>query len=251
MVSPSPSGNTHPSLHERLNRIRRTELFHGDFESGAALMRRCEITHADIPELMQIVGESLLDCDPIRFDSLQTMPDGDGNPTDWHNGYLLATPTDDWIATVVAVRALMEFKAIVAIPLFIEILFESWRFPRLSVDEEADHFFAPLGEIAIEPLVSAFNLSEGDEDDGRRNVAAALGFIGNMHASLQPKISYHLITWLGRHNLQNIDSNSEIACVLLDFKDIAAREAIRAAFDAGCIDPRVCGNWNEIEAELS
>ncbi len=145
----------------------------------------------------------------------------------------------------------MEFKAIVAIPLFIEILFESWQFPRLAVNEEAEHFFAPLGEIAIEPLVRAFDLSTDDQDDGRRNVAAALGFMGEMHLSLQAKISHHLITWLNRHNQQNIDSNSEIACVLLDFKHTAAKDALRAAFDAGCIDPQVCGTWAEIEAELS
>ncbi len=88
MISPLPPSETRPSLHERLKRIRRTELFHGDLESAADLMRRCEITHADIPELMHIVAENLLDCDPARFDNLQFMLECDGNPIDWHDGYL-------------------------------------------------------------------------------------------------------------------------------------------------------------------
>jgi hypothetical protein len=124
----------------------------------------------DIPELMNVVAEDLLDCDPTRFDELQRIPDPDGSDTHWYNNYLLATPSDDWIASIVAVRALIELKAEEAIPLFVDLLFQTWRFPRLTVDVEAQYFFAPLGKIAIEPLCDAFEFSGPEKDEGRRDV---------------------------------------------------------------------------------
>lgn len=138
-------------------------------------MRRCEINTADIPELMNVVAEDLLDCDPTRFDELQRIPDPDGSDTHWYNNYLLATPSDDWIASIVAVRALIELKAEEAIPLFVDLLFQTWRFPRLTVDVEAQYFFAAFGKIAIEPLCDAFEFSGPEKDEGRRDVVAALG----------------------------------------------------------------------------
>ena len=159
-------------LRERLKRVQRLELFYDDLNSTSWLIRRCEISDVDIPELINIVSEDLLDCDPSRFNQLQSLPEPDGNTVDWCNNYLLATPSDDWIASIVATRALIELKAEEAIPLFVELLFENWRFPRLSVGIEAQRFFAPFGEIANEPLCEAFELSgpEEDEEIGRAHV---------------------------------------------------------------------------------
>jgi DNA invertase Pin-like site-specific DNA recombinase len=97
---PSPT-----PLRERLKRVQRLELFYDDLHSNQMHMRQCEISKADIPELINIVSEDLLDSDPSRFDDLQTLPEPDGNEIDWCNKYLLATPSDDWIASIVAVRA--------------------------------------------------------------------------------------------------------------------------------------------------
>lgn len=245
--------SVHPNapLRERLKRVQRLELYYDDLHSTSMLMRRCEISDVDIPELINIVSEDLLDCDPARFDELQTLPEPDGNEVDWCNDYLLATTSDDWIASIVASRALIELKAEDAIPLFVELLFENWRFPRLSVGIEAQYFFAPLGEIAIEPLCEAFERSSPEEDEGRRDVAAALGFIGAKHTDLQEKITARLLNWLNQHNQQNKGSNSEIVCVLLDFKACQMADSIRSALDAKCIVTGVCGDWDEIRAELS
>jgi DNA invertase Pin-like site-specific DNA recombinase len=241
---PSPT-----SLRERLKRVQRLELFYDDLHSTSMLMRRCEISKADIPELINIVSEDLLDSDPSRFDDLQTLPEPDGNEIDWCNEYLLATPSDDWIASIVAVRSLIELKAEEAIPLFVELLFENWRFPRLTVGVEIQYFFALLGEVALEPLFEAFELSGPEEDQGRRDVAAALGFIGEKHPNLQSEITARIIRWLNLHNQQTKCSNSEIVCVLLDFKASQMADSIRAAFDAGCIDTDVV-RWDEIQNEL-
>ncbi len=238
------------SLRERLKRVERLELFYDDRNSTPMLMRRCEISAEDVPGLMNVVVEDLLDCDPSRFHDLQTLPEPDGNEIDWYNKYLLATPSDDWIASIVAVRSLIELKAEEAIPLFVELLFENWRFPRLTVGVEAQYFFAPLGKIVLEPLFEAFEHSSPEEDEGRRDVAVALGFIGAKHPDLQSEIADKLLNWLNRHNQQNTSSNSEIVCVLLDFKANHALDAIRTALDAGCIDTSVCGDWDEIRAEL-
>jgi hypothetical protein len=140
-------------------------------------------------------------------------------------------------------------KAEEAIPLFVELLFENWRFPRLTVGVEAQHFFAPLGETVIEPLCEAFEHSAPEEDEGRRDVVAALGFIGAKHPNLQSKITARIVSWLNLHNQQNKSSNSEIVCVLLDFKASHSLESICAAFDAGCIDTDVV-RWEEIQTEL-
>lgn len=250
MIAFPTSVNPMLPLRERLKRVQRLELFYDDLDSTSWLMRRCEISDTDIPELINIVSEDLLDCDPTRFDELQTLPEPDGNEANWCNSYLLATPSDDWIASIVATRALIELKSEVAIPLFVELLFENWRFPRLSIGVEAQHFFAPLGEIAIEPLCEAFELSGPEEDEGRRDVAAALGFIGEKHTDLQAKITARILHWLNEHNQLNKSSNSEIVCVLLDFKAKHIVESIRAAFDADCIDTGVV-RWDEIKLELT
>ena len=249
MIALSASVHSNVPLRERLKRIQRLELFYDDLNSTSMLMRRCEISDVDTPELINIMSEDLLDCDPARFDELQTLPDPDGNEVDWCNNYLLATPSDDWIASIVATRALIELKAEDAIPLFVELLFENWRFPRLSIGIEAQYYFAPLGEIAIEPLCEAFDFSGPEEDEGRRDVAAALGFIGAKHIDLQAKITDRIVSWLNQHNQQNKSSNSEIVCVLLDFKAKHLIEAIRSAFDAGCIDTDVV-RWDEIQTEF-
>lgn len=236
-------------LRERLKRVQRLELFYDDLNSTSWHMSRCEISDLDIPELINIVSEDLLDCDPSRFDELQTLPEPDRNEVDWYDNYLLATPSDEWIASIVATRALIELKTEDAIPLFVELLFENWRFPRLSVGIEAERFFAPLGEMAIEPLCEAFELSAPEEDEGRRNVVAALGFIGEKHTDVQAKIAARIVNWLNKHNQQNKNSNSEIVCVLLDFKAKHNVESIRAAFNADCIDTDVVC-WDEILAEF-
>jgi DNA invertase Pin-like site-specific DNA recombinase len=252
MIASSASNRTPVPLRERLKRVQRLELFYDDRNSTSMLMRRCEISHLDIPELISVVAEDLLDCEPANLDELQTLPDpdGDGNETNWHNNYLLATPSDDWIASIVATRALIELKAEEAIPIFVELLLENWRFPRLSVGIEAQYFFAPLGEIAIEPLCEAFEVSGPEEDEGRRDVVAALGFIGAKHHGLQAEISKRIVDWLNRHDQQNKSSNSEIVCILLDFKAKHLIETIHAAFNEGCIDTGVVG-WNEVSEELS
>jgi len=108
-----------------------------------------------------------------------------------------------------------------------------------------------LGRVSIEPLIQAFELSGPNEDDGRRNVAAALGKIGGKHPELQSEIVAKLMQWLSRYEVENIESNSEIVCVLLDFHAAQSAEAIRAALEAGCIDEGVCGDWNEIQSELN
>ena len=251
MIASTASNRGPVPLRERLKRVQRLELFHDDLHSTPMLMRRCEISNLDIPALINVVAEDLLDCDPSNLDELQTLPDSDGNETNWHDNYLLATPSDSWIASVVAVRALIELKAEEAIPLFVELLFENWRFPRLSVGIEAQYFFAPLGEIAIDPLCEAFELSRPEEDEGRRDVVAALGFIGEKHPNNQAEITNRIVNWLNRHNQQNTHSNSEIACVLLDLKASQMADSIRSALDAQCIDTSVCGDWDEIRAELS
>lgn len=251
MIASSASGQPFVPLRERLKRVQRLELFYDDLNSTPMLMRRCEISNLDIPELINVVAEDLLDCDPTNLDELQTLPDSDGNETNWHNNYLLATPSDSWIASIVATRALIELKAEEAIAVFVELLFENWCFPRLSVGIEAQYFFAPLGEIAIDPLCEAFELSGLEEDDGRRDVVAALGFIGEKHPNTQAEITNRIVNWLNRHNQQNTHSNSEIACVLLDLKASQMADSIRSALDAQCIDTSVCGDWDEIRAELS
>jgi len=81
-------------------------------------------------------------------------------------------------------------------------------------------------------------------------VAAALGKIGGKHPELQSEIVPKLLQWLDRYGVENLESNSEIVCVLLDFKASQSAEAIRAALDAGCVDEGVCGDWNEIRSEL-
>ena len=129
-------------------------------------------------------------------------------------------------------------------------MFENWRFPRLSIGIEAQYFFAPLVEIAIEPLCEAFELSGPEEDEGRRDVAATLGFIGSKHPKLQTEITDRIVRWLNQHSQQNKSSNSEIVCVLLDFKAKHLIDSIRAAFDAGCIETDVV-RWDEISDELS
>jgi hypothetical protein len=153
-------------------------------------------------------------------------------------------------ASIVAVRSLIELKAEEAIPLFVDLLFETWRFPRLTVAVEAQYFFAPLGKIAIEPLCEAFELSGPEEDEGRRDVVATLGLIGTKHPALQAEIANRIATWLMRHDLQNMYSNSEIVCVLLYFKANHMADTIRSAMDAECIDTSVCGDWDEIRSEL-
>ena len=90
--------------------------------------------------------------DPVRFHELQTLPDPNGNDVNWLKNYLLATPSEDWIATIFATRALIELKAAEAIPRFVELLFKKLQFPRLSAGIEAEQVFAPFGEIAIEPM---------------------------------------------------------------------------------------------------
>jgi hypothetical protein len=200
---------------------------------------------------IKVVAEDLLNCDPSRFAELQIIPDPDGNETNWQNDYLLATPSDDWIASIVAVRALIELKAEEAIPLFVKLLFQNWRFPRLSVGVEIQYFFAPLGRIAIEPLCEAYEHSSPEEDQGRRDVVAALGFIGAKHPTVQVEIANRIVSWLNRHDQQKRCSNSEIVCVLLDFNAKHLADSIRSALDAECIDTGVCGDWDEMRAELS
>jgi hypothetical protein len=251
MIASSASNRAPAPLRERLKRVQRLELFYDDRNSTPWLMSRCEISDADIPELIDIVSEDLLDSDPSRFDDLQILPEPDGSETNWYNKYLLATPSDDWIASIVAARALIELKAEEAIPLFVELLFENWRFPRLTVGVEAQYFFAPLGKIAIEPLCNAFELSGPEEDEGRRDVVAALGFIGEKHPNTQAEITNRIVNWLNQHKQQNTISNSEIVCVLLDFKASQMADSIRSALDAKCIDTGVCGDWDEIRAELT
>jgi hypothetical protein len=112
------------------------------------------------------------------------------------------------------------------------------------------HANAPLGEIAIEPLCEAFELSGPEEDEGRRDVVAALGFIGEKHPTLQTQIANQNVSWLNRHAKENKSSNSEIVCVLLDFKAHHAVDAIRTALELGCIDTSLCGKWDEIVAEI-
>ncbi len=250
MIASVASNHSPVPLRERLSRVQRLELFFDDRSSAPMLMRRCEISDADIPELIIVVEDDLLDCDPSRFDELQTYPEPDVSQTNWHNNYLLATPSDDWIASIVAVRALIELQAEEAIPLFVELLFENWRFPRLTVGVEAQYFFAPLGKIAIEPLCEAFEFSGPEEDEGRRDVVAALGFIGEKHPDTRIEITNRIVSWLNQHSQQNTVSNSEIVCVLLDFKAKQTADSIRSALDANCIDISVCGEWDEIEAEL-
>ena len=62
-----------------------------------------------------------------------------------------------------------------------------------------------------------------------------------------------MMTWirLNRHDMTNIGSNSEIVCVLLDFKANHLAESSRAALDADCVDTGVCGDWDEIRAGLN
>ena len=246
---PEPNSES-PTLRARILRVNRDELFYDDLNATAMLMRRCGISDADILSLIDVVGEDLLDGDPARFDYLQSIPEPDGDEINWRDGYLLATPTDDWIAAIVACRSLIELKSEEAIPIFIDLLFESWRFPRLSVGIEAERFFAPIGRISIEPLIQAFDLSGPNEDDGRRNVVAALGKTGGKHPELQSEIVPKLVQWLSRHEVENLESNSEIICVLLDFKAGQSADVIHAALEAGCVDEGVCGDWNEIRSEL-
>jgi site-specific DNA recombinase len=250
MISASSLESHSLPLRDRLKRVIREELFYDDARSTAMLMRRCGISGADVPDLMKVVAEDLLACDPAAFEDIRTLPELDGNKRHWRDGYLLASPTDDWIAAIVATRALVELKAAEAIPLFARLLFQCWRFPRLSIGIEAERFFALFGRTAIAPLFEAFEQSEEQVDDGRRNVAAALGWIGQKHPDLRLEIIAHLVRWLGRHDAKNIDSNSEIVCVLLDLKATEAAGAIRAALDARCIDVKVCGDWEEIRSEL-
>ena len=63
-------------------------------------------------------------------------------------------------------------------------------------------------------------------------------------------ITNRIVSWLNRHNQHNTHSNSEIVCVLLDFKASQMADSIRSALNAKCIDTGVCGDWDEIRAEL-
>ena len=93
-------------------------------------------------------------------------------------------------------------------------------------------------------------MSSPDEDEGRRSIAASLGWIGQEYPELKPAVTLRLLQWLSRYDVENIDSNSEIICVLLDFKAAEAKEVIGTDLSAGCVDERLCGDWNEIQEEL-
>jgi hypothetical protein len=237
-------------LRQRLKRVKRHELFFDDLSGTDRFIQRCEITSADIPELMRIVAEDLLDCDPSCFANLQHFPDSDGDATNWHQGFLLATPTNEWIACLVAFRVLIEMKVAEAIPLFVELLFEDWRFPRLPIGIEAERFFALLGAVALQPLSRAYEQSAVEEDDGRRNIVAALGWVAQEHPELKGTVTARLLGWLCRHSGDHVKSNSEIVCVLIDMRVTEARQAIFDALEAGCVDVQVCGAREEIDTDL-
>ncbi len=69
------------------------------------------------------------------------------------------------------------------------------------------------------------------------------------HPNTQAEITKRIVSWLDQHNQQNTHSNSEIVCVLLDFKASQMADSIRSALDAKYIG--VCGDWDEIRSELS
>jgi hypothetical protein len=250
MVSAVRAESGWASLRARLRRVRRTELYYEDLDDLAVLLKRCEITDADVPGLIGILAEDLLRPDAEQFHELRTMPMPDGNSADWHNEALLATPSDAWIPAVVACRALIALRPIEALPLFVELLFAIEKFPRLAVSAECEAYFPAIGAAAIQPLCEAYEGSTPAERTARLSIAATLGMVAARHPELRPSIVTPLLAWLDRHVPYDAESNAEIICVLLDLQVCGIAHAVRAAFDAECVDERYCGSWDELRDEL-
>jgi hypothetical protein len=250
MVSVVRAESGWAALRARLRRMRRTELYYEDLDDLDALVKRCEITGDDVPGLIGILNEDLLQPEIDRFHELRTMPMPDGNSADWHNEALLATPSDAWIPAVVACRALIALRPLEALPLFIELLFAIKKFPRLGVSAECEAYFPAIGSAAVQPLCDAYDSSAPEERTARLSIAATLGMVGARHPELRPSIVPPLLAWLDRHVPYDAECNAEIICVLLDLQVCGIARAVRAAFDAECVDERYCGSWDELRDEL-
>lgn len=176
------------------------------------------ITQADIPELIRLATDNVLDWD--------------------------AAP--EWYGPMHAYRALGQLKATEAIEPLLSLAHmaneSDWH------QEELPEVFGLIGPKALPAMAQYMAGNHGIWP--RSTVAHGIEVIGNTYPESREQCVQHLIDALDRHAEQPEELNGSLVAYLMDLEAVEAAPAIAKAYKEGPMDERVCGTWPAIQVEM-
>jgi len=109
--------------------------------------------------------------------------------------------------------------------------------------------FALLGAASIEPLTAFLN-GEDHGEYARMSIADSLARVAQRDPETRDDVVRALANQLERFADESETLNAGIVGSLLDLEASEAAEVIERAFAAGRVELGICGNWNDVRAEL-
>ena len=183
---------------------------------------------ADVPELIRMAGDMALHTKDLE------------QPAVW-------APTH-------AMRALGQLRAAIAADPLVDLLPLADELDDDYITEDAPEFLALIGAPAIAPLST---LLDNRSESWRARLAAAesLGRIGQENPDAREEC-IAVLTRLLREFRKNEDEvnafliDSFLIDSLVELDAVEAAPLIQSAFEAGCVDETIRGDWEDVQVDL-
>ena len=177
----------------------------------------------DVPELIRMAGDMKLH----TTDSEQ--------PAVW--------------APIHAMRALGQLRATSVAGPLVDLLPLADELDDDWISEDAPRVFALIGAPAIPPL-SAFLENRSEPERARVTAAESLGRIGEEHPNTREECIAVLTTRLMEFRKNGDEVNALLIDSLVDLEAVESAPAIQRAFEAGCVDLEMRGDWEDVQVDL-
>lgn len=161
-----------------------------------------------------------------------------------------ADPESDEVwAPVHAWRALGQLRAAEAVPVLLEQLAllddddDEW------AGEELPDVFGMIGEAAVQGL-TGYVRNKQNSLMMRAVAASALAKIGIRFPETRETCIAVLEKELARFSQKDAELNGFLVSYLLDLQAVEALATIEVAYQRDCVDPTVCGDFEDVEIDL-
>lgn len=152
-------------------------------------------------------------------------------------------------APIHAWRALGQLRAEEAIEPLTQLLQDIDDFDDDWALEEMPTVFALIGPAAI-PTLADYILDTSHGTWARVTAARSLKEIGTNHPDVRSACVSVLTTALERFEMLEPEVNGFLILYLVDLEAVEAAPIMERAFEAGCVDPMVMGDWEDVQIEL-
>ena len=117
------------------------------------------------------------------------------------------------------------------------------------VGEEMPKVFAMIGPAAV-PALTAYLADSGHGMWSRVTAAVSLEKIASAHPSVAEECVTVITRQLERFLENDATLNAFLISSLMDLKATASAPTMERAFDAGCVDETVVGDWYDVQVEM-